>query len=193
MNNTFIIIAGDTTNFKTLCQYRSVGNTIYNLNMHMVCCADLYSYLHGFCWIHIHHKMWDEITYQFSNFNGAIVEVWEWRHYVFMLSVCPSEMIKTIFPPISRSVGLSGQSWPFFCPSVRLSVRRIFRAFSDKCVKGMVWNVAVRFVDFPIFGFRFNETGQNLRFQRIAPWKHMRNGLQVSMLMYPGLHVSRTD
>ena len=23
--------------------------------------------------------MWDEITYPFSNFNGATVEVWEWR------------------------------------------------------------------------------------------------------------------
>ena len=23
-------------------------------------------------------KMWDEITYQFPNFNGYTVEVWEW-------------------------------------------------------------------------------------------------------------------
>ena len=30
-------------------------------------------------WIsnYIHHKVWDEITYSFSNFNGAAVEVWE--------------------------------------------------------------------------------------------------------------------
>ena len=26
----------------------------------------------------IHHELWDEITYPFSNFNGATVEVWEW-------------------------------------------------------------------------------------------------------------------
>ena len=25
-----------------------------------------------------HYKMWDEITYPFPNFNGAIIEVWEW-------------------------------------------------------------------------------------------------------------------
>ena len=31
-------------------------------------------------WIsnYIHHKVWDEITYPFPNFNGATVEVWEW-------------------------------------------------------------------------------------------------------------------
>ena len=27
---------------------------------------------------HIHFKVWDEIIYLFPNFNGAIVEVWEW-------------------------------------------------------------------------------------------------------------------
>ena len=27
---------------------------------------------------HIHSKVWDEIAYPFPNFNGAIVEVWEW-------------------------------------------------------------------------------------------------------------------
>ena len=38
-------------------------------------------YYHGLtlipAWIcnHIHYKMWDEITYQFLNFNGATVEV----------------------------------------------------------------------------------------------------------------------
>ena len=26
----------------------------------------------------IHYKLWDEITYQFPNFNGATVEVWKW-------------------------------------------------------------------------------------------------------------------
>ena len=33
-------------------------------------------------WIsnYIHHKMWDEITYPFLNFNGATVEVWEWMN-----------------------------------------------------------------------------------------------------------------
>ena len=27
---------------------------------------------------YIHDKVWNEITYTFSNFNGAAVEVWEW-------------------------------------------------------------------------------------------------------------------
>ena len=31
-------------------------------------------------WIdsYFHHKLWDEITYPFPNFNGCTVEVWEW-------------------------------------------------------------------------------------------------------------------
>ena len=28
---------------------------------------------------HIHYKVWGEITYPFPNFNGAAVEVWEWK------------------------------------------------------------------------------------------------------------------
>ena len=27
---------------------------------------------------YIHYKVWDEITYPFSNFNTSTVEVWEW-------------------------------------------------------------------------------------------------------------------
>ena len=27
---------------------------------------------------HMRSKVWDEIIYPFSNFNGATVEVWEW-------------------------------------------------------------------------------------------------------------------
>ena len=35
-------------------------------------------------WIsyYIHHKIWDEITYPFINFNRATVEVWEWISYL---------------------------------------------------------------------------------------------------------------
>ena len=29
----------------------------------------------------IHYKVWDEITYPFSNFNSCTVEVWEWVSY----------------------------------------------------------------------------------------------------------------
>ena len=31
-------------------------------------------------WIsnYIHYKVWDEIIYPFTNFNGATIEVWEW-------------------------------------------------------------------------------------------------------------------
>ena len=27
---------------------------------------------------HIPNKVWDEFTYQFPNFNGCTIEVWEW-------------------------------------------------------------------------------------------------------------------
>ena len=36
-------------------------------------------------WIsnYIHHMVWDEIAYPFTNFNGATVEVWEWMsHFI---------------------------------------------------------------------------------------------------------------
>ena len=42
-------------------------------------------YLHGLtlipAWIsdYIHYKVWDEITYPFLNFNGATVEVSDWK------------------------------------------------------------------------------------------------------------------
>ena len=26
----------------------------------------------------MHCKVWDEITYQFTKFNGSTIEVWEW-------------------------------------------------------------------------------------------------------------------
>ena len=31
-------------------------------------------------WIskYIHYKVWNEITYSFTNFNGTTVKVWEW-------------------------------------------------------------------------------------------------------------------
>ena len=41
-------------------------------------------YQHGLTlilpWIsnYIHHKVWDKLTYPFTNFNNAAVEVWEW-------------------------------------------------------------------------------------------------------------------
>ena len=33
---------------------------------------------------YIHYKVWDEITYPYSNFNGATVEVWEWISYFIL-------------------------------------------------------------------------------------------------------------
>ena len=29
----------------------------------------------------MYNKMWDEITYSFTNLNGFTVEVWEWKSY----------------------------------------------------------------------------------------------------------------
>ena len=39
-------------------------------------------------------KIWDEITYPFLNFNGAIIEVWEWvgnfiPHFIMDVIVYP--------------------------------------------------------------------------------------------------------
>ena len=42
-------------------------------------------YLQGLTWIPTwisnctYYKMWDEITHSFPNFNGATVDVWEWK------------------------------------------------------------------------------------------------------------------
>ena len=46
-------------------------------------------------WIcnHMHHKVWDEITYPFPNFNDA--EVWEWKRN-FMLGLKLIHVSKTI-------------------------------------------------------------------------------------------------
>ena len=41
-------------------------------------------------WIsdHMPSKMWDEITYTFSNFNGRAVEFWEWvSNFIFIMDV----------------------------------------------------------------------------------------------------------
>ena len=45
------------------------------------------------------------------------------RHYVFGLSVRPSEAWNTLFWLVHGSVGPSDQPWPFYGLSVRLSVR----------------------------------------------------------------------
>ena len=45
------------------------------------------------------------------------------RHYVFGLSVRPSEAWNTLFWPVHESVGPPDQPWPFYGMSVRPSVR----------------------------------------------------------------------
>ena len=67
------------------CFYvRHLSQVVSNVLMN---CPDFFwgpFYKHGLtsipAWIsnHIHHKVWDEITYPFPNFNGTTVEVWEW-------------------------------------------------------------------------------------------------------------------
>ena len=42
----------------------------------------------------IYHKVWDEITYQFPNLNGAVVDVWEWmsnfiQHFIGHVIIYP--------------------------------------------------------------------------------------------------------
>ena len=44
-----------------------------------------------------HHKVWDEITYPFPNFNGATVEVWEWISHPI-----PHVNISVIIYPCSK-------------------------------------------------------------------------------------------
>ena len=59
-----------------------------------------YFHYHGLtlipAWIcnHMLSKMWDDITYPFSNFNGANIEIWEWisdfiPHFIMDLITCP--------------------------------------------------------------------------------------------------------
>ena len=36
---------------------------------------------------YFHHKVWDEITFAFSNFNGAAAEAWEWMNNVCVILV----------------------------------------------------------------------------------------------------------
>ena len=53
---------------------------------------DLHSFIYSFLWNiviftwisnYMPSKVWDEITYPFSNFNGCTVEVWEWiSHFI---------------------------------------------------------------------------------------------------------------
>ena len=66
------------------------------------------------------------------------------RHYVFGLSVRPSEAWNTLFWPVHGSVGPPDQPWPFYSmsvrPSVRPSVWRGFRAFAGEHMEGMAWN-----------------------------------------------------
>ena len=53
-------------------------------------------------------------------------------------SIHPSVAQNTFFPPVHESAGPSNQPLLFFCPSVR----RGFRAFPGKCMKGMACNLA---------------------------------------------------
>ena len=68
-------------------------------------------------------------VYEFSQ-EGNVYYASAFRrrwHYVFGLSVRPSEARNTLFPPVHGSVDPSDQSWPFYgmsvrpcvCPSVR--------------------------------------------------------------------------
>ena len=51
---------------------------------------------------HIHFNVWDEIIYQFSNFNGTAVQVWEWL----------SNLI-TYFPEFKVILDCKIGSWSF--------------------------------------------------------------------------------
>ena len=49
-------------------------------------------------WIsdHMSNKVWDDITYPFSNFSGSIIEVWEWRsnlipHFIMDMITYPCQ------------------------------------------------------------------------------------------------------
>ena len=100
--------------------------------------------------------IWDNISPQSSHFKSVYISAtWIWkqsvfydktvnilpgvicfvyaspfrcrRHYVFGLSICPSEAWNTLFPPVHGSVGPSDQLWLFCGMSVRLSVRLYVR------------------------------------------------------------------
>ena len=71
------------------------------------------------------HKMWNEITYPFPNFNGCTVEVWEWiRNFILYFTehviTYPGPLIFSIFQEICTRSALcyvflwfgTGRSYP---------------------------------------------------------------------------------
>ena len=48
-------------------------NAMHPKNLHVV-----FSLITARIGNHMLNKVWDDITYPFANFNGCIVEVWEW-------------------------------------------------------------------------------------------------------------------
>ena len=53
-------------------------NCVNRCNINLSPCPHLHVVINSGISNHMTHKIWNEITYQFPNFNGATVEVWEW-------------------------------------------------------------------------------------------------------------------
>ena len=81
----------------------------------MCCLAFTRQHIHGLtfipAWISksISYKVWDEITYPFTNFNGATIEVWEWISNPTLyyrvstaLSKWKIDLFKNFLMPISK-------------------------------------------------------------------------------------------
>ena len=71
-------------------------------------------YQHELTWIpawisnYIHYKVWDEITYPFSNVNGCTIEVWKWRsNFVPHFNQRSLEMNKWFYPTLYWVCNLS--------------------------------------------------------------------------------------
>ena len=60
--------------YKQFCLWKLVDFSIFSMT------CNPWMMINETAWIndYIHYKVWDEITFLFSNFNGVMVKVWEW-------------------------------------------------------------------------------------------------------------------
>ena len=68
------------------------------------------------------------------------------RHYVFGLSICPSQAWNTLFWPVHGSVGPPDQPWPFYGMSIRPSgevsghfLESAWREWPEIFTRGQFW------------------------------------------------------
>ena len=128
MNNTYILIVGDTTHFDTLYQYGSVGSTIYATNMHRVLlCFFVFisSVFTRFCCtlVHIHHSCfkgtesvlrmsqceWNNLN-SLRSFGRGNINIY--LHFMSLLPIDETQVLK-ILPRVKPGPTYSTYSIPW--------------------------------------------------------------------------------